>query len=109
MSIIDEKINNGYDAIIAQAFADYMHVPLEAITVENDMLDAEYTLIRLINVNPQEPRLRLGLHELGRHEHAEIEVTGEGKLRKILIRILDTNIEGITEFMRAKKKKKAAE
>jgi|GEM_PF-3651748 len=105
MSIIDEKINNGYDKKIVEAVSLYMRVPKEVIEVENDLNDPEYTLVFLKNVDTNAPRMRLGIHELGRHEGARIEVTGEGKQRQVRIQIEDANIEAITEFMLSRQKK----
>ncbi len=103
MTLLDERINQGYGKVIIEAFAFYFKLPESAISVANDYTAKELTRITLTGVDANATHLKLRLQELERHEKVMILYETKGAAATIALRMDDDTVEAITNKQLAKK------
>lgn len=109
MTVLDEKINQGYGKVIIEAFAFYFKLPESAITVANDPTAKELTRITLSGIDATATHLKLRLQELERHEKVIIVHESRGIHATIALRMDDDTVEAITQKQLAKKAARASD
>ena len=107
MSILDEKIKQGFDKEIRQAIAFHLKIPELSVKVSNDESSLEHTLIHLFDIDPWQTRIKLRLQEMERHKGAHLHYLGEEAPMNMMIRIEDEALGILYEKIAAKMAKKA--
>ncbi len=103
MTVLDEKINQGYGKVIIEAFAFYFKLPESAVSVANDPTSKDLTRITLSGVDATATHIKLRLQELERHEKVMILYESKGTHATIALRMDDDTVEAITQKQLAKK------